>query len=741
MFNRRLSVYLFAVAWLAPWPAAAQEAATDGPDKRVRAVRVAAPPAIDGRLDDEAWAEAEVITDFHQIRPGNGATPSERTEVYVVYTADALYVGARMFDSEPGRIAAPTVRHGEGLGSDDRLVLILDPFNSGRTGYRFETNLNGVRHDALYESVSSFESEWTVIWDVAAAVFERGWTAELEIPFKTLPFDPAIDTWGFNFGRGIRRRGEEMAWVSRNRSYNASILGLATGLEGMDQGRGLDIVPSLSMNRQETFSPSVTAASVEPSLDVFYRLTPSLNASLTVNTDFSASEVDDRQVNLTRFNLFFPEKRDFFLNDADLFEFGRIGGVGNGASSGSSNNNGRPFFSRSLGLGPSGTPVDLQYGGKLSGRVGRWNIGMLAIRQDGFESEDTSVDESAVLVGRVSANVLGESSVGAILTAGDPRSNTGNAVAGVDFRYLNTRLAGGRVLEADAWVQRSDTDGLTGDDAAFGLGIGMPNNSGWSGALYHKAVQRHFNPALGFVSRAGVRDTTLNVGYTHFVGSDLVQSVSAGVDAQRIAFLDGGLQSEVLVGRLLEVATNSGEDLSVLHSVTREVVTAPFTIYADHEREVVVPPGSYAFGETQVRVSTGGQRALSASLTYRTGDFFDGARRNVGTGVSWQPSRYFGLDLDYDRNAIALPQGDFVTRLVRLATEVNFSSTIYWVNLFQYDNVSEVLGVNARLVWIPTAGQEGLLVFNHRMEDRDKDGRFRSDLTDLNVKLSYTFRF
>ena len=706
------------------------------PTKVVRVVRVELPPTIDGRLDEVVWEEADVITDFHQIRPGDGAEPSELTEVYLLYDDDALYIGARMYDSEPERIAAPTVRHGQGLGSDDRLVVILDPFNTRRGGYRFETNVNGVRHDALYESVNSFQSEWTVIWDVAASIFENGWTAELEIPFKTLPFDPAIDTWGFNFGRGIRRRGEEIAWVSRNRSYNPSILGLATGFEGLDQGRGLDIVPSVSINHQKAFSPSMTDSKLEPSLDVFYRLTPSLNASWTLNTDFSATEVDDRQVNLTRFNLFFPEKRDFFLNDADLFEFGGIGGGGfrgtNRASSGSDDNNGRPFFSRRMGLSPSGTPVDLKYGGKLSGRLGRWNIGALAIRQDEFES----VNASNVFVGRVSANVLAESSVGIVLTHGDPNSNRDNSLFGLDFHYLNTRLPGGRVLEADAWFQRSDTEGLDGEDSAFGLGIKMPNNSGWRGGFNIKELESNFNPALGFVSRSGIRDTTVDVGYTHFTGGGFLQSVFSGIDAQRIAFLDGGLQSEVILGRLFEIRSNTGERFEAHYSITKEVVTKPFTI-----GEVVVPPGRYSFGEKVLSIRSGGQRTFSGGLTYRSGNFFNGTRTNIDGTLSWRQSRTFGLTLRYDWNDIALPQGDFITRLMRLTTEVNFSSTLYWVNLIQYDNVSEVFGVNARLHWIPRAGQEALIVLNHTLQDRDKDNSFRSELADLSVKLSYTFRF
>jgi hypothetical protein len=720
-----------------PAAAGAQTSRTDASASKVtRVLRVTSPPTIDGRLDEAEWAQAVPISDFHQIRPGDGTPPSERTEVYLLHDDHALYIGARMYDSEPDRIAAPTARHGQGLGNDDRLVVILDPFNTGRGGYRFETNVNGVRHDALYETVNAFQSEWTAIWDTASTVFENGWTAELEIPFKSLSFDPALDSWGFNFGRSIRRRGEEMVWVSRNRSYNPSILGTAAGLSGMNQGVGLDVVPSLSVNQERTFAASTTTWERDPSLDVFYRLTPSLNASFTLNTDFSAAEVDDRQVNLTRFNLFFPEKRDFFLNDADLFEFGRIGS-GNGASTTSSENNGRPFFSRRLGLSATGAPVDLEYGAKLGGRVGRWNVGAMAVRQNAFRT----VDAGGAFVGRVSANVLAESSVGAIMTTGDPNSNLGNTLTGVDFRYLNTRLAGGRVLEGEAWYQRSSTEGVSGGESAYGLGLRVPTNARWRGGISFKEVGEHFNPALGFVSRQNVRATTADAGYTHFPRGRIVQTLFAGVDAERIALIDGGLQSSVTLARLLEVRTNTNEQLNVHYSHTEEVVATPFTIYEDAFRTVVVPPGRYAFGERLVSAQTGGQRTFSGGLTYRAGDFLSGTRTNVSGQFAWKQSRRFVAGLRYEINDITLPEGAFVTRLARLNTELNFSSTLYWVTLVQYDNVSEVMGINTRLRWIPKAGQESLVVLNHRMEDRDKDNRFRSEMVDLSLRLSYTFRF
>lgn len=707
--------------------------------RQFRAVRVAEPPVIDGIIDDAVWQQANVITDFHQTRPGNGTPTSERTEVYVVYDEDALYVAARMYDSNPELIAAPVIRHGQGMPSDDRLVVILDPFNTGRAGYRFETNLNAARHDSLYTSVTSFSLDWNTIWDVATSVDGESWIAEIEIPFKSIPFDPAVETWGFNFGRAIRRRGEEMAWVSQNRTYNPSVSGQMTGITGISKGVGLDLVPSLSVNRRREYDPATKETSTEPSLDAFYRITPSLNAALTINTDFSATEVDNRQVNLTRFNLFFPEKRDFFLNDSDLFQFGNIGGMagGNEATSLGSRENARPFFSRRLGLSESGAPVDINYGGRISGRVGRWNIGTLAIRQDAFGA----IDASDLFVTRISANVLEDSGIGFIYTNGDPASNVDNSVVGVDFKYLNNRLENGRTFEADAWYQQSDTPGLSGDDASFGFGLRMPNATGLRGRMAYKEVQGNFNPAMGYINRADVRDLTMDVGYTHFFGGDVWQTAFAGIDAQRIERLEGGLQSQALVYRLMELQTNTRDAISLAHTRNDENVLRPFTLYSDQNRQVAIQPGRYQFSETALSLNTGGQRQLSGRLNYVQGDFYNGERTNISGSVTWNQSRFFVLSANYDWNDISLPQGDFVARLTSVSTQVAFSSTLYWISLLQYDNLSEELGINTRVQWIPRAGQEGFIVLNYNMQDLDKDNTFESAFSDLSVKFRYTFRF
>jgi hypothetical protein len=598
----------------------------------------------------------------------------------------------------------------------------------------------------LYQN-NQLQSEWTVIWEAAGDVGEGVWTAEMAIPFKSLPFDPGIESWGFNVSRAIRRRGEEMLWVSRNRTWNPAIVGVARGLSGLDQGTGLDIVPGFSVKEAKSYASSSSALTSDPSLDVYYKITPALMGSLTVNTDFSATEVDDRQVNLTRFNLFFPEKRDFFLSDADLFEFGRIGAAGfllnNRSVSRAGQENGRPFFSRRIGLSPFGTPVDIDYGGKLAGRIGRFNIGALAVRQDEFVAPNgTVVQPTTALVSRVSMNVLEESTVGMIATSGNPTSNLDNSVVGADFLFLDSRLPGGRTLEGDLWYQRSQTQGISGEDAAFGLGVRMPNASGWRGGASLRQIERNFLPALGFVSRTDVRDLVGDVGFTRIIGGRTVQSIFAGVDALHVTSLDDNeVDTQIIALRPLEVETRGRDVARLVATANNERVVLPFAIYSSGTRRVVIQPGRYSFDDHGFDIVTGPQRKYAGRLSLRSGDFYDGERLNLGGEFVWKQSRHFTLRLAYDWNDVDLPQGRFITRLSRATSEVSLSSRLNWISLFQYDDVSEVFGIHSRVTWIPKAGQEMFLVFNRSFQDFDKDGRLQSVTSDLSVKASYTFRF
>lgn len=708
----------------------------------LKAVRTDTPPVIDGKLDDAVWARAAIIDDLRQIRPGDGTPESDRTIVYVLYDKDAIYVAARMWDeTAPDGITRNILKQGSNVGTDDRFSVLLDPFNSRRQGYRFDVNANGVRNDMLFQN-GSYQIDWTVIWEAAAHVDGEGWTAEMAIPFKTLPFDPSITSWGFNTSRAVRKRGEETVWVSRNRNWNPGIVGVLDGLTGLDRGVGLDLVPSISIGQSKSADAGSDESSFEPSLDLYYRITPSLNGSLTFNTDFSATEADDRQVNLTRFSPFFPEKRDFFLADADLFEFGRLGGAGfadgNRSVLPSAMENARPYFSRRVGLSALGTPVGIRYGGKLSGRVDRFTIGALAVQQDEFAHPDGSrVDSATLAVARGSFDVLEESSIGFIATSGDPTSNIDNSLVGVDIRYLNTQLEGGRAIEGELWYQRTSTDGLVGDDHALGVGLRMPNASGPRGGIGFRDVAKNFYPALGYVNRTDIRDAVADVGFTHFFEGAL-QSVYAGVDGRRVTSLtDGDLETQVIAFRPAEFEWRGTDTLKLMYLRNTEVVEDPFEIYDG----VVIPLGRYDFDEYGFDLVSGAQRELAGELSFRMGDFYGGERTNIGGKATWQQSRHLTVRLEYDWNDVTLPQGDFITRLMAAGADVGISATLSWTTVMQYDDVSEVVGVQSRLMWIPKAGREMHLVFNKAFQDRDKDNSFRSLASEMAAKLSYTIRF
>ena len=701
--------------------------------KTLQAVRTDETIVIDGVLNEAAWAEAAVIEDLHQILPVEYAEPSQKTQYLVLYDTDALFLAARMYEDEPDGVTANVLRQGGRSWLDDQFNIYLDPFNDKRSGYQFQVNPNSVFEEGLFQGPTQVQWAWDGIWQAAATQNDQGWIAETRIPFKTLSFNPENDTWGINFNRRIARSNEIIGWVSRNQLQNPAISGEVSGLSGLQQGRGLDVVTSVTANERRTYTPGSSEASIEPSLDVFYKITPALNASLTLNTDFSATEVDDRQVNLTRFGLFFPEQRGFFLRDTDIFEFGRIGLRERGSPfSRPLEENSRPFFSRSIGLGPTGQPVDLEVGGKLAGRVGRWNIGTLAIRQEEFGD----VDATNLFVGRVSANILEESSIGLIATDGDPQSNLDNSLIGIDFLYQNTRLPSGRMIESELWYQQTDTEGLTSDDRAWGARFWMPNSTGFRGGLGVKEVEANFTPALGFVNRRDIRDTTAELGYTYRPTGRRIRSVYSGATVHRIDRLSGGLQSETAKIRV-NLENQTGDALTFTYQNDKEGLLQPFNIFDG----VIIPTGNYSFDQLIVGVNTGPQRRVVANVSYGTGDFYDGKRDVINAELELQPNPHFRAFVGYQYNDVELPQGAFALRLARLGLDVAFSSTLSWTNLFQYDNSTETLGINSRFHWRPQVGRDLFIVLNHNLDDLDKDNDFHSAVADLSIKFNYTFRF
>ena len=714
-------------------------------EKSFSAVRTDTAPVIDGHLDEPLWQLATVIDDMHEIRPNEFGEPSEETRFYVIYGDDAMYIGAEFLDSDPEQVVARVLRQGDWSEGDDGLKVILDPFNQGRAGYVFYVNPHGVRAEGLFRNVTETNWDWQGIWQAAARLHGQGWTAEIAIPFKTLSFDPANETWSINFNRKIGRRNEEIGWVSYNRVQNPANSGEIRGLADLQQGLGLDVVPGLRISESRDYIGKLSSTAFEPSLDVFYKPTPALTAALTINTDFSGTTVDTRQINLTRFSIFFPEQRSFFLQDNDIFEFGRItSGRGNqGGIPTSAQESGRPFFSRRIGLSDDGETIDIKGGLKLTGRAGRWNFGVLDIRQSAYitlddaGSIDQSVDAVNLFVGRVTANILDESTIGAIVTSGDPTSNAGNTLVGVDFQYLNTRLASGKTLEGALWYQQTDTEGFDGDNAAFGFSLKAPNTEGWIGSISYREIQKNFKPMLGFVSQNNVRDILFDASYKWRPETGFFRSITTGMRSEFTDTLDGKLDKRIVYFDALRLETHTSDTFSTFLRFDKERITEDFEI----SEGVIIPPGTYSWSRACISGSSSSHRAVSYVGWVCPGDFYDGKRNSVGSRLNWRPNEHLMAALTYEYGDIELPGGSFITRLMTARADVAFTATWYWENFVQYDTVSDSIGINSIMRWIPQAGREMVLVINRDYVDFDDSGVFRTSTGDVAAKISYTFRF
>jgi hypothetical protein len=718
MSTTKIRAFLPAVV-LCLFPAFATATTNDGDRKSISIARTHSPPVIDGQIDDQEWADATLIKDFHQTVPIDGGLPTEQTIVRISYDDDFLYVSARMEDSNPEGIRATQMIQDKFFFSDDRFWFMLDSFNSKRNDYLFQVNPNGIRRDALRENNSRFIDEWSTIWMAQSSIDETGWSTEMAIPFKSISFDPDSDTWGINFGRAVMSKQEFVIWSSQDRQDWPAYGGEATGFEGMEQGLGLDIVPSISTNAHQDLVLSRTNSEFEPSLDVRYRITPSLSATFTFNTDFSTAEIDDQQIAFDRFSLFFPEKRDFFLQDAGIFEFGNI------------NTNGRPFFSRRIGLSEDGQAIDIKMGAKQTGRLGDFSVGALAIRQVVYGAQE----EKDFIVARGSMNVKEESQIGFILTDGDPTSSESNSVLGIDYLYRNSDGPWGQIVTGNFWVQQSDSSDLQGDDMAIGLQLEMPNDRVrpyFSG----QEIQKNFNPALGFINRTGIRRYSSGIRYRTRPDEGYWRTVNQRLDFTQVTDMNNNVLSEYTRIRPFGLQSHGNDFWSLDFERNREVVLKDFNLFG----RLNIPVGDYEFDRVRAELFSGNQRPISVVLSVQDGEFFNGDRLRKLVEIQWRQSAHFSLSARFEENDVDLPSGSFTSHLASLRTDVAFNSEWSWSTLMQYNNSAEAFGINSRLRYTPEAGQEMILVFNHNA-DVGIDNRLTSVANDLNLKASYTFRY
>jgi hypothetical protein len=719
-------------------PLAAEQVA---PERReVAAVRLAAGEAIalDGRLDEPAWQRAMPAGEFIQQDPDNGAPATERTEVRVLYERHRLYLGVLCHDSQPDRLLGNQMQRDQPFDADDRFRWTLDTYLDGRTGYFFEINPSGAMGDGLVgigasggstDGESGLNRQWDGIWIARVRRTAEGWTAEIELPFRTLNFAPDSTAWGINFQRTIRRKNEETFWsgYARNQGLlRMSNAGLLTGLEDISQGIGLDLKPYAVATAGAAPGRGAPAfrGQADAGVDVFYNLTPGLRANVTVNTDFAETEVDERRVNLTRFPLYYPEKRDFFLEGSSFFDFSREPG-----------NAVVPFFSRRIGLGPEGTPQAITYGVKLTGQAGAQDVGVLQVRTG--EADDLPGEDFTVV--RVRRRFLTQSYAGMIYTRRAARGTGLEALqtAGVDLSLATSTFRGRENLEFSAfWLWNTNPLG-TGGNLGYGARLNYPNDL-WNARVSFRELQEHYDPAVGFTSQNGYRRVNPVVRFSPRPRQNpFIRrfSFEAHLDLQ------GDLRNDLLTRKwdltVFEVDFQSGDQVQVHVIPDRERLDRPFEI----SEGIVLPVGAtYDFTRYRVEGSTANQRFVAASALVETGEFFSGRRREVGLAVTVRPRPGLLASIEGEWNDLELAEGRFRTSLYRLQLDTQFSPWISLRNTVQYDSVSRLLGWQSRFRWILRPGNDIYVVYTHNWRDDVLDGWRTLDRRAAS-KVIYTHRF
>jgi hypothetical protein len=602
----------------------------------------------------------------------------------------------------------------------------------------FAVNPNGARYDALVASQGEGENaEWDGVWEAATWRSESGWSVEIRIPIRSILFRSGLTQWGFNVQRRIQALQETQRWATPRRQFqltHVSQSGLIVGLPVFDLGIGLSLRPAVVTGAEQPSPTGPRTTQAELSLDATQRVGANTLASLTVNTDFAETEVDTRRTNLTRFPLLFPEKRTFFLEGADVFDFGL------GTSS-----DVRPFFTRQIGL-LSAREVPLTAGLKINGRERGTSFGALVVRTglSDIPALDTLPTANTLGVARIRKNVLRESSIGAIATMGDPLGRRDSWLAGPDITYQTSRFRGDKNFLAGAWALGMGRADVAGTPKSFGGKIDYPNDL-WDLAFTYKWIDSTFQPSLGFVPRPGVQIMTFNLTHSPRPSGPVLGLPVRQMNNEFLNTLvlgtDGAWQSYRVFLAPVNWRLVSGDRVELNVVPTGERLTEPFEI-ADG---VTIPVGTYRWNRYRAEVGTASKRRVSGQLTWWFGDFYTGTLQEIIGTAAIKPSPLFIVELNATRNIGDLAQGSFTQQVVGTRLRFNVSADLQFNTYLQYDNESDTFGSNARARWAFSPTGDLFVVYNHNMDDRldvlsnRRGWRFVSN--QLLVKLQHAFRY
>ena len=702
----------------------------------VNAVRVSESPVIDGILDENIWVSAPVVSGFVQQEPSEGSLATEKTEVLVVYNDDALYLGVRAFESNlEGVISSEMRRDSDRILDEDYFALILDTFKDSRSGYMFVVSPLGAKlEQQIFEEGEggrpgwpspNINRNWDGVWEAATRITEDGWVAEIAIPMVTLRFpEVSGQIWGANFKRNIRRKNEQVYWSPIPQAYDltrVSLAGSIVGMENLSRGMDLRVKPFVAAggSREQTGNQTSNSTNGDLGLDLKYGITAGLNLDITVNTDFAQAEVDDEKINLTRFPLFFPEKREFFLENAGQFNIGAVSIVGRTADL---------FFSRRIGLTPKGEQVPLLGGARLTGKVGRNNIALMDIQTD----EAFGKKGDNFFVARYSRDIMGRSKIGGMVinkeTIGDSHFNRTIAADMMLVPQENLTIQG--------FLSKTSTPGMSGDDMGSSLHIAYLDRD-WNVYGSYLDLGENFNPEVGFVPRNGIRTTKFHVEPTPRPGRLGIRLLQPMIN-----FTHTTDQNNRLVTRrihyMLGVGFESGATAIVMYNDNFEKLDNPFAV----QEGVVIPVGDYDFGDWRFMYNTDPSRKVYANMTYSPQTFFDGTRTDVDLKLGIRLGSRLSTEGQFVQNKVDLPAGDFTLRVGALKVDYALSPVMTLRTITQYNSLTKQWSTSVRFNYIYRPGSDIYLVFDELSQDwYSRDHGLGTGLGSRNRRILLNFTY
>jgi hypothetical protein len=706
-------------------------------DRKLPATRVTGPVVLDGRLDEAAWAGAPIARGFIQNDPREGQPATYDTEVRMVYDDAALYIGVFARDDEPHGIIISELRKDFNTGTGDSFQVVIDTFKDERNGYQFAINPAGAKWDAqMANEGRENNSNWDGVWDVSTRIAENGWYAEMRIPFRTLKFSPATEqTWGVNFQRRLRRLNENSYWSPVQRIHNLSRVSMAGTIEGLEDiapGNNLRVKP-YGLASASRILRGQTDGDFDAGFDVKYGVTSGLTWDFTVNTDFSQVEADEQQINLTRFSLFFPEKRDFFLENSGIFQFGvASGGGGSGGGRQNPSQDMILFFSRQIGLSPDGTAIPILAGTRLTGRAGGLSIGALNIQQR-REGASPSANFTAL---RLRRDILSQSDIGVMVLNKETSGAHFNRVLGADanfrlFQNFDVNFAGAKTFSpepvntpaGDEWYSKSSFN-YNSNRLAFRGG--------------YQTIGDRFNDEMGFVPRRGVNNGELHLGARFRPNwrwtRGWLRETYPHWQVENFARRGGGLESRYMDWHW-PVTFHNSTFIEVGVNPNIEVIGNAFPI--NSRRNVSVLPGRYEFNEYFVLANTNAAAPISFNTRYSIGDFYDGYRRGYNVGSTVRANQHFNVSANVQFNDIELPQGAFTTTLVTGRVNYFLNTKVFLNALLQYNTDARQWSSNVRFNVIHRPLSDIFLVYNERRNSQTGEMLDRA----LVAKITYLIAF